>query len=146
MIIGKPLPGKENYLSGIAAALNVQDRVDFAGQVPQKEVFEAMLGADVFIHPSSREGGSGVVGEATAVGVPVVCFKGTGAAAVLELSGGHGVQVDASGDRSVNSLAAAVIAASRLGNRPSPVWLGDRYTDAEAGLLQASSVSPSPGI
>lgn len=146
MIIGKPLPGKDNYLSGIAASLNVQDRVDFAGQVPQKEVFEAMLGADVFIHPSSREGGSGVVGEATAVGVPVVCFKGTGAAAVLELSGGHGVQVDASGDRSVNSLAAAVIAASRLGNRPSPVWLGDRYTDAEAGLLQASSVSPSPGI
>lgn len=142
LIIGKPSPGKDNYLQSIADSLNVEDRVEFGGHVPQKDVFEAMLGADVFIHPSSREGGSGVVGEATAVGVPVVCFKGTGSAAVLEFSGGHGVQVDASKDSSVKSLVSAVIEASRLGNRPAEVWRGDRYAEAEAELLRASSASP----
>ena len=146
LIIGKASPGKGNYLRSMAASLNVQDRVEFAGHLPQQEVLEAMLGADVFIHPSSREGGSGVVGEATAVGVPVVCFKGTGSAAVLEYSGGHGVQVDASEGNSAAPLAEAVIAASYLGRRPASIWQADRYREAEAGLYHASSVSNSPGI
>jgi glycosyltransferase involved in cell wall biosynthesis len=147
LVIGKPPSGNGsgNYLMKVAAALNVQDRVEFAGHLPQKEVLKAMLEADVLIHPSSREGGSGVVGEATAVGVPVVCFKGTGSAAVLEYAGGHGVQVDASAGTSAAPLAEAVIAASHLGFRPAGIWRTDRYAEVEAGLYHASPVSVSPG-
>ena len=145
VIIGKPSPGKGNYLLKMAAALNVLDRVEFAGHLPQQEVLEAMTRADVLIHPSSREGGSGVVGEATAVGVPVVCFKDTGSAAVLDYSGGHGVQVDASEATSTGPLAEAVVAASYMGSRPANIWRTDRYEEAEASLFHASSVSVSPG-
>ena len=41
----------------------------------------------VLIHPSAREGASSIVGEATAAGLPVVCFAGTGAASVLDTAG-----------------------------------------------------------
>jgi glycosyltransferase involved in cell wall biosynthesis len=134
-IIGKPAPGKVNYLSKVAAELGVQDRVEFRGQLPQDEVVEAMLSADVLIHPSTREGGSGVVGEATAVGLPVVCFRGTGAAVVLEFSGAPGVQVDAKENQSVTPLTNAVLEAVALPRLSSKVWRTDRYFETESSLL-----------
>jgi glycosyltransferase involved in cell wall biosynthesis len=145
LIIGKAPSGNGNYLMKMAAALKVLDRVEFAGHLPHKKVLEAMLGADVLIHPSSREGGSGVIGEATAVGIPVVCFKGTGSAAVLEYAGGHGIQVDASASTSTALLAEAVIAASCLGFRRADIWCADRYGEVEACLYHASSVSIPTG-
>jgi glycosyltransferase involved in cell wall biosynthesis len=139
-IIGKPAPGKENYLERIAVELNVQDRVEFVGQLPQEDVVRAMMRADALIHPSTREGGSGVVGEATAVGLPVVCFEGTGAAVVLDYAGGHGVEVNASSATSVSLLSDAVVAASRMPHNPAGVWRGDRYSEVEARLLDEVSV------
>jgi len=134
-IIGKPAPGKKNYLLGVASELNVAGRVTFSGQLSQEQVIRSMIDADVLIHPSTREGGSGVVGEATAVGIPVVCFQGTGAAVVLEFAGAHGVQVDATGDSSTKRLSDAVIVASRLEHTPAVMWRNDRYSEKENELL-----------
>lgn len=134
-IVGKPAPGKENYLLRVAADLDVAERVAFRGQLSQDDVIRLMSTADVFIHPSTREGGSGVVGEATAVGVPVVCFRGTGAGVVLEYAGGHGVQVDVTKKTSVKALTDAIVKASRLKRSPALLWRGNRYQKMERSLL-----------
>lgn len=134
-IIGKPAPGKENYLLRVASELNVADRVAFSGQQTQEQVIRSMIEADVLIHPSTREGGSGVVGEATAVGVPVVCFQGTGAAVVLDFAGGHGIKVDATRGSSTQGLSDAVVEASQLEHLPATMWDHDRYTEKENELF-----------
>jgi len=133
-IIGKTLGG-ENYLSDVARDLGVAERVTFLGQVPRTVVLDEMTCADVVIHPSTREGASGVVGEATAIGTPVVCFAGTGGAAVLDFAQGSGILIDAAQHDRSGLVATAIIDALELPRRASQVWFADRYGEFERYLL-----------
>jgi glycosyltransferase involved in cell wall biosynthesis len=133
-IAGKALGG-EDYLPVVARDLGVADRVTFLGQVSRTIVLDEMSAADVVIHPSAREGASGVVGEATAIGTPVVCFAGTGGAAVLDFAGGSGVLMDASHHADNELVASAIIDALSTPRRASPIWFADRYEDYERELL-----------
>lgn len=134
-VAGKPAPGRENHLADLARRLGVADRVEFLGQVPREDVIREMHRADVLVHLSAREGGSGVVGEATSVGLPVVVFAGTGAAAVLEYAGAPGVMVPRTRTRSTGSIAEAIVEAAAQLRRRSDVWTTDRLLDAERALL-----------
>ncbi|WP_456794556.1 glycosyltransferase [Curtobacterium sp. PvP017] len=135
-IAGKPAPGQTNALVDLAHRLGVEARVEFLGQIPRDDVVREMQAADVLVHLSAREGGSGVVGEATSVGLPVVAFAGTGAAAVLDYADASGVTVPRSAPRSIGTIADAVLRAASLPRRPSTVWTTDRLLEAERGLLR----------
>lgn len=135
-VAGKPAPGRPNDLSGLARRLGVDDRVQFLGQIPREDVVREMHAADVLVHLSAREGGSGVVGEATSVGLPVVTFDGTGAAAVLEYSGAPGVTVPKTAPRTIRSIAAAVVEAAALPHEPSTVWTAERLLETERDLFR----------
>lgn len=67
-------------LEGLAKSLGVEKEVCFCGWLDHKEVLKAMRSADVFLFPSLRDNGAGVVFEALACGaVPVVVdFGGPG--------------------------------------------------------------------
>jgi glycosyltransferase involved in cell wall biosynthesis len=67
-------------LEELAKSLGIEKYVSFRGWLDHKEVFESMRSADVFLFPSVRDNGAGVVFEALASGaVPVVVdFGGPG--------------------------------------------------------------------
>jgi glycosyltransferase involved in cell wall biosynthesis len=67
-------------LEGLASSLGITDAVRFCGGLSHAEVLKQMRSADVFIFPTLRDNGAGVVFEALATGsVPVVAdFGGPG--------------------------------------------------------------------
>lgn len=68
----------------LSQKLNVQDRVNFCGNVPNHEIIEAMKKHDVFLFTSDRNEGWGVVlNEAMASGCAVVCSDLVGSAPYL---------------------------------------------------------------
>jgi glycosyltransferase involved in cell wall biosynthesis len=71
---------ERNRLEQLTKSLGIEDAVSFCGWLSHAEVLRRMRSADVFVFPSVREFGGGVVFEALAVGaVPVVVdFGGPG--------------------------------------------------------------------
>ena len=71
---------ERNRLEELVASLGIDKAVDFFGWLPHAEVIERMRQADIFVFPSLRDFGGGVVFEALASGaVPlVVDFGGPG--------------------------------------------------------------------
>ncbi len=67
-------------LEELAKSLGIEKSVSFRGWLDHKEVFKSMRSADVFLFPSVRDNGAGVVFEALASGaVPIVVdFGGPG--------------------------------------------------------------------
>jgi glycosyltransferase involved in cell wall biosynthesis len=67
-------------LERLAKSLGIEDDVSFCGMLSHSEAMQRLRSADVFVYPSIREYGGGVVVEALAVGaVPVVVdFGGPG--------------------------------------------------------------------
>jgi glycosyltransferase involved in cell wall biosynthesis len=73
--------GRErNRLAQLVKSLGIENAVDFCGWLSHGEVLTRMRSADVFVFPSVRDNGAGVVFEALACGaVPVVTdFGGPG--------------------------------------------------------------------
>lgn len=136
IIIGKPGPGQENYLLPVATKFGVEQRVLFTGQIPRSQVIEHMRNTDVVFHPSAREGASGVVGEATTLGVPVVCFEQTGAAVVLQAAETSGFAVSAL-ETDARSIARTLSAAMNLPRISTDLWTYQRFVDLEHELLES---------
>jgi len=67
-----------------AKALGIGDRVEFLGSLPQGEAIAAMKRSHVFLFPSLREGGTWALIEALAVGLPVICFDGSGMGVITD--------------------------------------------------------------
>lgn len=61
------------YLNGLASNLGIADQVQLLGF--RTDVMELFKAADVFVHPSYREGLSVAVMEAMASGLPVICSR-----------------------------------------------------------------------
>lgn len=74
-------------LEALATELGVRDRVEFAGQVAHRDVFERAARADVMVVPFLTDAGPGVIAEALGLGLPLVVSR-TGA--MSELVGGGG--------------------------------------------------------
>jgi glycosyltransferase involved in cell wall biosynthesis len=71
---------ERNRLEQLVKSLGIENGVVFCGWLSHSEVLKRMRGADVFVFPSVRDNGAGVVFEALATGaVPVVAdFGGPG--------------------------------------------------------------------
>ena len=128
-LVGSAINGRPNYLKTYAESMGVADRVTFHGTMKRTDVLRLMGSANVLFHPSGREGASGVVGEATSVGLPVVCFAGTGAASVLQESGSSGVVVNAANcDKDGDTIAAALLDAAALPHVRCALWSEERLS------------------
>lgn len=134
-IAGAPLPGYDDYLPEMATSMNIKERVTFLGKLDRAEILRSMANYDVLFHPSGREGASGVVGEATAVGIPVVCFSRTGASSVLDDAKIEGVQIAASNSISADDLARAILKAAALPRSRASSWNESRFRGLTEDLL-----------
>jgi glycosyltransferase involved in cell wall biosynthesis len=75
-------------LGALVKSLGLEDRVVLAGNKPQAEVARHMQEADVFVFPSIRDSGAGVIIEAMMAGLPcVVVDYGPGASLITEECG-----------------------------------------------------------
>jgi glycosyltransferase involved in cell wall biosynthesis len=120
------------------AQWGLADRVSLVGQRPRAEMLEALRTADAFLFPSMREAAGWVVGEALAVGCPVVCLD-TGGPPQLLRGTGHAVTP---GPRLVEDMATALQAC--LGDARSVVrW--DRHGVGELLAHWYGAVS-RPGL
>lgn len=68
----------QKHLEGLAGQLGVRARIVFAGALPQEEVRDCLVAADVVAVPSVEEGGNKIVLEAAAVGTPFVATRAAG--------------------------------------------------------------------
>lgn len=76
-----------------AKALKINDKVDFVGSVPYKEMEKIYLSSDIFVFPSLRETTGTVLFEAMANGLPIVTFDQNGAALLVTDSCGLKVNI-----------------------------------------------------
>lgn len=139
-IVGFDSTSHGAYLHHRAQFLGVQDRVTFHGSLDRAAVLDMMVQSDVLMHPSGREGASGVVGEAASCGLPVVCFERTGASSVLDDSGTSGVVLPADSATTRNMLADAVVRASTMPRISTMQWTKQRFVDL-AGQLYAEGLA-----
>ncbi|WP_414858633.1 glycosyltransferase [Nocardioides sp. Soil777] len=127
-IVGEGISGSDERVKRLARKLGVDERVVWRGKLGRDEVLAAMRSAAVLAHPSGREGASGVVGEAAEVGLPIVCFEGTGAASVMSAGGSPGMAVK-SGRDAVRDFANALKEASGLPRGVAGAWTERRLED-----------------
>ena len=71
-------------LENLVKKLNLEERVEFLGEIPNERIPEYLAGADCFVLPSLKEGFGIVVLEAMAAGVPVVASKVGGIMDIIE--------------------------------------------------------------
>lgn len=64
--------GEQSYLKGIASKYDVENQVNFLGDMPHDKVFEWLKLVDIYIHPSDTEGLPRSIIEAMSVGCPVI--------------------------------------------------------------------------
>lgn len=77
--------GKERKsLEKLARRLDIADKVNFIGGVPNENTFDYLLEADVFVRPSRSEGLGTAFLEAMAVGTPIIGTKVGGIPDFLE--------------------------------------------------------------
>lgn len=63
----------ESELKSLVQSLNLNDRVEFTGQISERaRVYQHIVAADIFVMPSFEEGFCVAVAEAMALGLPVV--------------------------------------------------------------------------
>ncbi|WP_082297632.1 glycosyltransferase [Microbacterium sp. GCS4] len=65
---------EHDRLVRLAARLGVADRVDFAGHVSREQTLDTLAGADALLFPSMHDQAGWIAGEASAMGLPVVCL------------------------------------------------------------------------
>jgi glycosyltransferase involved in cell wall biosynthesis len=128
-------------LETLAEDLGISDRVSFLGQRPRAEVLAAYAEADAMIFPSMHDSAGWAVGEASAVGCPVVCLD-VGGPPLLAGPNGH---VVATRGPIVANLARALVQAGAQPGEPYPRWeitrlpelVGDWYADAASSTSAA---------
>lgn len=78
--------GNEKYLRDLADGIGVGENVHLLGY--RKDIPELCKAADIFVHPSFREGLPVAVMEAMASGLPVICSKIRGNVDLIDKNGG----------------------------------------------------------
>ncbi len=121
-------------LEELAERRGVGDRVEFLGWVDREAVLDHMRAADVFLFPSLHEEGGWVVGEAMALGLPVVTMDRGGPAAM----GGTLVPVRGTAEVA-RGLAAAVQRSADTAPAVAPPHLARRRVEL-LELLQSRGI------
>lgn len=92
LVISGPVDQGKAILSDLAQKLGIDDRLKFAGFVPDSDLPGLLSGAAIYACPSLYEGFGYTPLEAMACGVPVVCHRGT---SLPEVCGEAAVYADA---------------------------------------------------
>lgn len=92
LIAGKADPGEKKRLSNMVKELNLENHVTILGFVPEEELSEHFLLADVFVMPSRKEGFGIVFIEAAACGCKTIAGNQDGSVDAL-LNGNLGTLV-----------------------------------------------------
>ena len=71
-------------LENLVKKLNLEERVEFLGEIPNERIPEYLAGADCFVLPSLKEGFGIAVLEAMAAGVPVIASRVGGILDIIE--------------------------------------------------------------
>ena len=101
-------------LQALASHLGVEQRVTFIPWVEQEGLWHAMARADVLLLPSLRDDAPFVVGEAQAIGLPVVAFDQGGPREFAGFPGSSVVTVPLTGHDPAGALAEGIeLAAAR---------------------------------
>ncbi len=94
-------------LEGLVRELKLQGRVRFERWLARDELFSRMRSCDVFLYPSLRDGGGGVVVEAMAAGKPVICMDLAGPG--MHVTDGCGIKIiPQSPEQAATDLASAL--------------------------------------
>ncbi|MDY6825814.1 MAG: glycosyltransferase family 4 protein [Bacillota bacterium] len=95
---------QEGYLRKLIYKMGLKEKVLFTGVLPRNKIVHCYASADLFVFPSVTETQGLVIGEAKAVGLPVVAIRAYGPAEMV-VHGGDGLLTDPS----VNNFAEAVL-------------------------------------
>jgi len=76
IIVGKG--PEESYLKELVESLRLQSKIQFFPWLSREKLLSKMRSSHVFLFPSFRDGGGGVVVEAMASGTPVICLDTAG--------------------------------------------------------------------
>jgi glycosyltransferase involved in cell wall biosynthesis len=133
-LAGSEPGGGHEYHLALARSLGVQDRVVFLGKVSRENVMLAMTDSDVLFHPSGREGAPGVIGEAISIGLPVICFGGTGAAELVNSVVGSGLVLNAR-EATYEHISRAISEGRKMHRDASNIWTMERFENFYKSLL-----------
>ncbi|HEX5483532.1 MAG TPA: glycosyltransferase family 1 protein [Terriglobia bacterium] len=111
LVIAGKLGSYYPTLSRVSAELQLQDRVQFTGQVSDEELHALYAGAKAFVLPSLNEGFGLPALEAMSYGLPVIVSN---TSSLPEVVGNAGMLVDPTDDRSIALAIEAVLADSDL--------------------------------
>ena len=133
---------ERSSLEALVRAEGLEQSVRIAGALPQEEVARAMRGADVFVFPSIRELGAGVVVEAMACGLPCVVTDYGGPGGLIDETRGIKVPLAAKqalveGFRgALEGLARDAAARARLGSNAHAYALREYAWSAKAAKIE----------
>jgi glycosyltransferase involved in cell wall biosynthesis len=102
-----------------------ENSLHFVGKLRRDHVAQLLAKMDILLHTSGREGSSFVVGEAISLGIPVVCFEGTGAADIVRSVSKSGVIIPVSRN-SLRNLSESIEEAVELKSSPRNIWNNSR--------------------
>jgi glycosyltransferase involved in cell wall biosynthesis len=128
-------------LEALVRAEGLESAVSIVGAVPQDEVARAMREADVFVFPSIRELGAGVVVEAMACGLPCVVTDYGGPGGLIDGQRGIKVRLGRKGDlvvgfrSAIESLAKEAKVRERLGVNAQNYALREYAWSAKASKI-----------
>ncbi|WP_337002638.1 MULTISPECIES: glycosyltransferase family 4 protein [unclassified Microbacterium] len=117
-------------LERMVKELGLEDRVEFLGHLPREEALETLATSDALLFPSMHDQAGWIVGEASAMGLPVVCLDLGGPPTLAHINA-HVVKADAPDLPS--RLAAALRDTSSHPGRPHRRWAEDRLPATVGG-------------
>jgi glycosyltransferase involved in cell wall biosynthesis len=91
----------KSKLKQLVSKLQLNDRVEFLGVVPNQEIFHVLKKTDFTVLPSNWDGWGAVVNESLYYGVPVICSDTCGSSCLVNATSNRG-EIFKSGD--LNSL------------------------------------------
>lgn len=83
---------ERSRIERLSRKLGVTGRVELCGRLPRDLVLETLAGADALLFPSMHDQAGWIVGEASAMGLPVVCLDLGGPPTLADVNG-HVVKV-----------------------------------------------------
>ncbi|KJL29522.1 glycosyltransferase [Microbacterium oxydans] len=135
-------------LQRLAKTLGVGDRVEFLGHLPREETLDTLAASDALLFPSMHDQAGWIVGEASAMGLPVVCLDLGGPPTLADINA-RVVQADAPDlpDRLAETLRDSAAAPGRPHRRWAedrlPAIVGDWYATAMGGRRRPLAVMES---
>lgn len=110
-------------LKRLAARLGVTERVDFRGHLPREETLQTLATSDALLFPSMHDQAGWIVGEASTMGLPVVCLDLGGPPTLADV---NARVVPATAPDLPGRLAQALRETSTAPGRPHRRWAADR--------------------